>query len=171
MKILPAAIRAPIDALAARWRAMPLRDQRALAGLTLFFGLVIGWYGVVSPVMAYAENSKAAQERALADLIWMQANLHAARQASARAPQHVAGQSLLSAVNASARSSGLNLQRFEPEGDLRVRVTLENAVFTDVMRWIVVLEQQHGLTVENFNADQRGQPGIVNIRLTVGKPT
>lgn len=167
MKAALASLQSTLDA---RWRAMPLRDQRALAALTLFFVLLGGWFGVVSPAMNYAASAQEALAGARADLAWMQANAQAARQAGSRG--HLGdGQSLLSAVNASARESGLNLQRFEPEGGQRVRVTLENAVFTDVMRWIVLLQSQYGLAVESFNADAQAKPGLVNIRLTLGRPS
>jgi len=107
------------------------------------------------------------------DLAWMQANAAAVRQAAkaGSAGHPAAGQSLLAITNASALAAGLKLQRFEPEGERRVRVTLENAVFTDVMGWIVDLEQRNGVTVESFSADGQPQPGIVNIRLTLGMPS
>lgn len=171
MKLLPASITRQWSALGARWQVMPLRDRRALAVLGLFFVLAGSWLGVVSPAINYANDSRAALQQAQADLLWMQLNAVAARQAAARTGQLAAGQSLLSAVNASARASGLNLQRFEPDGEQRVRVTLENAVFVDVMRWVVTLQQQYGLAVDSFSADAQAQPGIVNIRLTVGRPS
>lgn len=171
MKFLPASVTMQIAALQSRWQIMPLRDRRALGSLVLFFVLVGGWLGVVSPAINFARDARAELEQAQEDLIWMQANALAARQAGARPGQAGVGQSLLTAVNASARSSGLNLQRFEPDGEQRVRVTLENAVFTDVMRWVVTLQQQYGLAIDSFSADAQAQPGIVNIRLTVGRPS
>lgn len=171
MRFLLASVPPQLAALKSRWLSLPLRDRRALAALAIFFVLAGGWLGVVSPAMNFAGDSRAALEQAQADLIWMQANALAARQAGARATQAGVGQSLLTAVNASARSSGLNLQRFEPDGEQRVRVTLENAVFTDVMRWVVILQEQYGLAIDSFSADAQAQPGIVNIRLTVGRPS
>lgn len=167
---LPAGLRSITDALRARWFAMPTRDRRALLALSVFFVVAGCWYGVVQPALQFAEKGKADLAAARADLAWMQVNALAARQAAAQGVAADSGQSLLSAVNGSARSIGLNLQRFEPEGERRVRVTLENAVFTDVMRWVVLLESRYGLVVEHFNADSR-QPGLVNVRMTVGKPS
>jgi len=167
---LPAALYALRDALRARWAAMPLRDRRALAALAVFFLIAGGWLGVVQPALTFAEQGREDMATAAADLAWMQANAPAARRAATQGAAFDGGQSLLSAVNGSARGIGLNLQRFEPDGDSRVRVTLENAVFTDVMRWVVLLETRYGLVVEHFNADSR-QPGIVNVRMTVGKPS
>lgn len=157
-------------ALRQRWQAMPVRDQRALAALSLFAVLLAIWFGLVAPLLHFSGSRQDAFVQAKTDFEWMQANAAAARQAGAMQGQLAAGQTLLSAVNASARESGLNLQRFEPDGEQRVRVTLEGAVFVDVMRWIVTLQNRYGLHVESFNADQQAQPGIVNIRMTIGKP-
>lgn len=156
----------------ARWRALPSRDQRALGGLVVFFVAALVWVTVVSPLRAWVDRAQADVAAAQDDLAWMQANAAAARRAAASggAGRLPAGQSLLSAVNGSAREAGINLQRFEPDGDHRVRVTLENAVLTDVLRWIVLVEQRHGLVVENFSADSLPQPGLANIRLTLGMP-
>jgi general secretion pathway protein M len=166
---MKAAVATSLNSLRTRWQAMPLRDQRALAALTAFAVLLALWVALIAPLHNFAGSSQTAYAQAQTDLAWMQANACTARQAGATQGRLAEGQSLLSAVNASARESGLNLQRFEPDGDARVRVTLENAVFTDVMRWIVVLQNRYGLAIESFHADQQAQPGVVNIRMTVGR--
>lgn len=153
----------------ARWQALSLRDRRALAALAAALVVVLFWLAVVAPTLRFAERSRAELATAREDLGWMQANANKVRRAMAQGAGHLEpGQSLLSAVNSSAQQAGLNLQRFEPDGERRVRVTLENAVFTDVMRWIVEVERRYGLQVEHFNAEVQAQPGIVNIRLTLG---
>lgn len=159
--------------LAARWALLPLRDRRALAGLGAFFLAILVWLALIAPILHYADRERARMISAQEDLAWMQANAAAVRQAAkaGSAGHPAAGQSLLAITNASALAAGLKLQRFEPEGERRVRVTLENAVFTDVMGWIVDLEQRNGVTVESFSADGQPQPGIVNIRLTLGMPS
>ncbi|MFZ5699250.1 MAG: type II secretion system protein GspM [Pseudomonadota bacterium] len=161
---------AHLPPLRARWYSLPIRDRRAIAILTIFFVLMSIWLLIVAPVLDYADKARKDIAAAQADFDWMQTNAMRARQAATRgAVSHLAaGQSLLSAVSSSAKEAGLNLQRFDPEGERRVRVTLENAVFTDVMSWLVELENRYGLVVEDFNADGRPQPGIVNIRLTLG---
>lgn len=162
------ALRRQLAPLQARWQVLPLRDRRALALLALALAGLLAWFAVISPVLGYADGNRDDLEHARADLGWMQANANRVRRAASQGAGHLeAGQSLLSAVNASAKDAGLNLQRFEPDGEQRVRVTLENAVFTDVMRWIVELERRYGLQVEHFNADAQA-PGIANIRLTLG---
>lgn len=164
---LQAGLRARMAPLQARWRQLPPRDQRALAAMALAVALALLWFAVAVPAMNYAQSARQDLDTARDDFGWMQANANRARQVSAGGGLQ-SGQSLLSAVNSSAQQAGLSLQRFEPDGEQRVRVTLENAVFTDVMRWVVDLERRYGVRVEHFNADVQAQPGIANIRLTLG---
>lgn len=156
--------------LASRWQAMPTRDRRALFVLGAVAMLLSGWFGIVAPVTDFADGQVSALREAQQDLAWMQANADAARRAGMNGGPAAAatGQSLVAAVNATAQSAGVRLQRFEPDGLQRVRVTLESAVFTDTLRWIVGLHEL-GLVVESFTADPLPQPGLVNIRMTLGR--
>lgn len=152
----------------ARWHALGIRDRRALLGMFFVILAVLGWQWVVKPLTGYAERQQQRLADEYQDLAWMQANAGLARQAGAGGAGTLpAGQSLLSVLNSSAREAGLNLQRFDPDGDSRVRIALENAVFTDVMRWVVDLEQRYGVTVSSLTADSQPQPGVVNIRLVL----
>lgn len=157
-----------IAPLMLRWSALPLNDRRALSVLGAFMIIMVLWFGIISPIINYADRAQARLLTAQADLAWMQANAAAARRAGTVSSVSLkTGQSLLAAVNSSAREAGLNLQRFEPAGEQRVSVTLENAVFTDVMAWLVTLEKQYGFVIQSVSADNQPQAGIVNIRLTL----
>lgn len=158
--------RARLVPMVVAFRQLPTRDQRLLALMMAALAVALLWVLVAAPAMRYAESARQQLDAARADLGWMQANAARARHASAVGALQP-GQTLLSAVNASAQQANLNLQRFEPDGDRRVRVTLENAVFTDVMRWVVDLERRYGVRVDSFNADVQAQPGLANIRLTL----
>lgn len=152
----------------ARWHALGIRDRRALLGMSLVILAVLVWQLIALPLTGYAERQQQRLADEYRDLAWMQENAGLARQAGAGGTGTLpAGQSLLSVLNSSAREAGLNLQRFDPDGDSRVRIALENAVFTDVMRWVVDLEQRYGVTVSSLTADSQGQPGAVNIRLVL----
>lgn len=167
--VLPLSLAARLAPLQARWQAMPLRDRRAFAALSLFLGAVLLWLAIIAPAFRFAANAHERLGAARADFSWMTGHASEARQAAQSAARGLpAGQSLMAVVSSSAGQAGINLQRFEPDGAQRVRVSIENAAFTDVMRWVVLLEQQYGLRVSAFTADAVAEPGIANIRLTVG---
>ncbi len=163
---LSVALKPYLAPLASRWATMSKRDQRALIVMSCFLLLTLSWMLLISPVMQYANDSRAALTKAHEDLAWMQANAVLARQAD-NAGNLPPGQNLLAVINGDARQANLDLQRFEPDGESRVRITLENAVFIDVVRWIVGLENRYGIQVEHFQAEAQPQPGLANIRLTM----
>ena len=67
-------------------------------------------------------------------------------------------------VTSSASSFGLVVSRLEPQENM-IRVTLENADFTKVMRWLVQLETTSTLRVSEIRIDRGPQPGIVNAQI------
>lgn len=157
-----------LAAVGARWQALSERDRRALSIMATVVGLAAAWWLLLAPLQSAAQRAVDRHADEASALAWMQANAGLARQGAASgAGQLPPGQSMLAAVNASARGAGLDLQRFEPEGDLRVRISLEKAVFTDVMAWLADLERRYGIQVANLTADAQGDPGRVNLRLTL----
>lgn len=165
---LAASINTALAPWRARWDALGLRDRRALLLMAVAIAAVIVWQLILVPVTGYAASQVARLADEQQNLAWMQANASRAREAGAGAAAALpAGQSLLAVLNSSARDAGLNLQRFDPDGESRVRIAMENAVFTDVMRWVVDLERRYGVVVSSLSAEHQAQPGVVNIRLVL----
>lgn len=81
-------------------------------------------------------------------------------------PRAVDGSSLLGIVDVSARAAGLGagLQRVRPL-ERAVEVEMEAVVYSELMRWLVALEQGHGVRVANLGLDRTENSGMVNARL------
>lgn len=103
---------------------------------------------------------------------WMMANEPALKAASnsgsARAGGTVSGQALMSQINQSAKMMGIDLKRYEPDGETKLRVWLDDASFNSVMKWLAQLEKQHGIKVINISADAEKAPGIANFKVILG---
>ena len=87
-----------------------------------------------------------------------------------QAPQRSSGgQSLMALMDKTARQAGLSgaVKRIEPEGQNKVRVRLEGAVFDDLMRWLEALGGGYGIQVESVTIDRQDTIGMVNARLTL----
>lgn len=67
-------------------------------------------------------------------------------------------------VTSSAEAAGLSLSRLEPEGE-RLRVTLEEASFAQVVLWISDLEAEQGVALAAIEMDRRTAPSVVSARL------
>lgn len=101
---------------------------------------------------------------------WMQQTATEVKQLRGSAPARKgAGQSLLAAVDSTARQHGLAaaMKRVEPEGTDKVRIRLEQAGFDDMTRWLELLVREYGVHIESITVDGRNQSGVVDARLTL----
>lgn len=153
-----------------RWfQSRSHRDQCMLIVLGAFLVLVTLWLGVWQPVqdgLAVAQGRHAA---ALADHRWMIENRSLAERAAAAQGEGSgrSGQALLSTVASSARQSGLTLNRFQPEGDDALAVSLDDVPFAELLLWLETLATREGIRVRQATIDGRDQPGRVRARLVL----
>ena len=79
------------------------------------------------------------------------------------------GRSLLAVVDQTAKQSGLGgaIKRVEPDKEDRVRVSLEQVAFDDMVRWLSSLRQSYAVNVDTVTIDRQPQPGLVNANLVL----
>ncbi|MFH7320074.1 type II secretion system protein GspM [Desulfurivibrio sp. D14AmB] len=149
----------------------PRQRPLLMVGLGLL-GLLLIWLLLLSPLNA----SRATLAREIAakeqELLWMRAAAAEVRQfqSATAGVGGGGGGSPLAVIDTSARQLGLGqaMQRVEPVGGREVRVWLENAVFDDLLRWLVQLEAGHGIQVAEIVVEPgRTASGLVNARLTL----
>jgi general secretion pathway protein M len=77
--------------------------------------------------------------------------------------------SLLALVDETAKQSRLGqaMKRVEPEGQDKVRIQLDGAVFDDMAQWLEKLELSYNVRVERISVDKLDHPGYVNARVTL----
>jgi general secretion pathway protein M len=141
------AARGWLDGRSPRERAL-LAGLAALAVAGLFFGLV-------------QRPLAAERDRALAEIVRLDATLAAARAAG---PAPVAAAAPASPADAAA-AHGLTIQRIEPEG-ARTRIAFEDAAFADLLAWIATVEAGGG-RVAALELVRRPAPGMVAATVTL----
>jgi len=104
--------------------------------------------------------------------LWMQQSAKEALQLRGVTPDTggVSGnRSLLALVDETAKQSrlGLAMKRVEPEGQDKVRIQLDDALFDDVTLWLEKLETSYNIRVERISIDKLDRAGFVNVRLTL----
>jgi general secretion pathway protein M len=77
--------------------------------------------------------------------------------------------SLLAVVDQTSKQSQLtpSVKRIEPDGQELVRVTLEQASFDDMVKWLGDLQRSNGVSVEDISIERQVESGRVNVRLTL----
>ncbi|MDN5862836.1 MAG: type II secretion system protein M, partial [Salinisphaera sp.] len=103
---------------------------------------------------------------------WMtqiEAEAAALRQQGGRETIRGRGDSLLAVVDQTSRDAGLSaaLQRIQPQGQDKATVTLDDAGFDKLLRWLRTLEQSYGIVVQALSVTREDKPGTVQARLTL----
>lgn len=77
--------------------------------------------------------------------------------------------SLLALVDETAKQSRLGqaMRRVEPEGQDKVRIQLDGALFDDMAQWLEKLELGYNIHVDRISVDRLDSPGFVNARVTL----
>jgi len=161
----------PVLGKLSRWfYGLSQRDQSALKWLSLALLLFLTYAFVWQPVQQNLERSKAAREQAYTNLVWMKENELRARQLAKQQPSAavsnpLSGKSLLSVVSSTAQKFKVELQRFEPRGEAKVNVWLDNVSFNQMMLWISELNTTHSIRIEQITVEKSEQPGRVSARM------
>lgn len=157
-------MRIDVAPLKAAWAARTPRERVLLGVMAVVAGVIVVWYGLVSPLRAAAEDARrqrtAAAERLarVEDLARRIETL--SRTAPARSPE-----ALDALVAGSATEAGVTLdERVPVDAGLRVRATAAEA--KAVFPWLQSLQTRHGLRVSNLTA-LRGQGGTVEVEAVV----
>ena len=74
--------------------------------------------------------------------------------------------SLLSIASATAKQFDITFNRFEPVGDDKVRLRLDQVEFNALVSWLGVLESDKGIVAVDISLDAASS-GYVSVRLTI----
>jgi len=143
------------------------REQYLVGGGTIVAACIIIWALVWTPLKSGTvelNERLASQEQVLANLYRAQA-LKQTSQSNLNARR--AG-SMVVVVDQTTRAAGLQsaVTRNQPDGPDGIRVTLKDAQFDAVVRWLADLSST-GVIVETVSVDQTRQPGLVNCTLVL----
>lgn len=152
------------------WANLQPRERHTLLGGGIVLALILVYALVVDPfqqALAGLQQSVATQEETLAWMRQASAEIKRLRAATPGA-RRVSGQSLMSLIDASARSTGLSgaIKQIRPEGQ-GVKVRLEEVAFDDMLRWLDQLQRNHGVSLGSLVMERLAQPGRVNASVTL----
>lgn len=155
------ALRQWLDGLAAR-------ERNLVYVAAAVIGLAIVYLAVVLPVTTSASGRAARITQKSADLQWMR-QVAPQLQAVAAAGGAASNEPLVVLVDRTGRQAGLGsaIRDQSPSGEHGLRLRLEAASFDVLVTWLVVLQQQHGVSVDTATIDAGTAPGLVNASLTL----
>ncbi|WP_066684062.1 type II secretion system protein M [Caulobacter sp. CCH9-E1] len=144
------------------WASRTARERGLLSIMAAMLVVVIGWYGVASPLARLAADARERLER----VSQQQAMLAVAARS---VPKRVATQESTQAiVEASAAKAGIAIarRRQDAEGRFTIWVTAIDA--RQLLPWTVGLERSGSITVVEFTAS-RLDGGLIEAEITFAK--
>lgn len=157
--------------LLAWFESLAPRERVTLAAGAVLLTLMLAWFLIVEPLAD--ERSELtqrirAQERGVA---WMEAAVDTLGEASGsrRGKVERDDRSLLALVDETVRTHNLAdaLRRAEPDTSGAVRLWFEAVSFDRLIEWMVAMDSNYGVSVTEFGAESRPDPGSVDARVTV----
>ena len=158
-----------LSVLSARYNQLETRDQKALLILSAFLALSLVYVLVWLPVEEKSQAAERSRDSKLQLVEWMASKESEAKAASVgqvNATQtNVAP--MLSIINRSAQKNQITLKRFEPDGNSRLRVWVEDVPFSYFILWVQELEAVHQVHAISLSLDNSDQSGRVSAKLTL----
>jgi general secretion pathway protein M len=153
--------------LLVRYKHLEKRDRLALNSLGVFFGLLILYFAIWSPVDQFYEDSKAERDRELSLIQYMRNSEKQARASTKGAGAGSSGRSLLTLVSRAAQGKGIKPDRVQPEGSDAVSIWFNSVSFDDLINFIKQIQSIDGIYVQQISIDREDSPGTVKTRIVL----
>lgn len=162
-----------LDPVLAYWRTLSARERLILGGGAILLVLVLLYSIAWAPLQLDLTRLRANVPKAHEQLQWMRSQENRIRQLRASFPAASHGGGLLSFVEQSAKSYGVqqSIKRSEPDGASAVRVSLDGVAFNSLISWLAHLQKQGGIRIDNASLEPLPMPGTVNARLVLRSGT
>lgn len=141
------------------------RDRLAVNVLTLLMSLYFITSVFLSPALKHLFAAEKNYQQQIENHAWMLEQQPIVKEMLAIKPAVREG-SLLSIASATAKQFDITFNRFEPVGDDKVRLRLDQVEFNALVSWLGVLESDKGIVAVDISLDAASS-GYVSVRLTI----
>lgn len=149
-----------------RYSSLSDKDRLIVNILAVVFSLFLLYQLVISPAFQYLNGASRDYKNKLEGYEWMESQKEETKALLTKSKSEREG-SLLSVASNTAKKHNLNFTNFEPDGDERLRLRLENIKFNDLVSWLGELELQQGVSAVDIAMDGGTSSGYVDVRLTL----
>ncbi|MEM6852344.1 MAG: type II secretion system protein M [Pseudomonadota bacterium] len=141
------------------WAEHTPREQALMAGIGVSAAVVAVWLLIFKPLAEYRRSAEAnyAAAAALLDEVEAGAREAAALRARGERTGAATSGSIRSIVGASASKENVTITRLQPDDSGGLNVWLESVASDALYRWIVALDEEHGVSVSraSIRANER----------------
>ncbi|MBL4606696.1 MAG: type II secretion system protein M [Pseudomonadales bacterium] len=160
-----------LSLISARFNQLETRDQKALLILGAFAALILVYALIWLPVADKTHNAERSRDAKRSLVEWMQSKESEAMAVSGAQgnKNQTSSAPMLSIINQSAQKNRISLKRFEPEGNAKLRVWVEDVPFNNFILWVQVLESEHQIHVASMSLDNPDQSGRISAKLILNR--
>jgi general secretion pathway protein M len=141
------------------------RDRLAVNILTLLMAFYLIFSVILSPALKHLFTAEKNYQQQIENHAWMLEQQPIVKEMLATKPTVREG-SLLSIASATAKQFDISFNRFEPVGEDKVRLRLDQVEFNSLVSWLGVLESDEGIVAVDISLDAASS-GYVSVRLTI----
>lgn len=141
------------------------RDRLAVNILTLLMAFYLIFSVILSPALKHLFTAEKNYQQQIENHAWMLEQQPIVKEMLTTKPTVREG-SLLSIASATAKQFDISFNRFEPVGEDKVRLRLDQVEFNSLVSWLGVLESDEGIVAVDISLDAASS-GYVSVRLTI----
>jgi len=144
------------------------RERLMLLGAVVFLSGVLLYFVLVNPAINAAADAKQTLASKQALIQWMKSNesqVAQLRKQNGASSKPSSSQSFLALVNRSSGQYSVPLKRYEPEGQNKLRVWVEDVPFNGLISWLNELQAKNAINVVNISIDAQKDPGIISAKI------
>ncbi|NOQ93424.1 MAG: hypothetical protein GQ547_02180 [Methylophaga sp.] len=150
------------------WQSLVKREQIVVAILTIIVVLLTFQSLVWQPLYQGRDNARNSVDKQAQLLSWMNQQAVVAKQLKASSSQvNRSSQSISQRINAAAKRTKIEINRFQTSGENKVQVWLDNADFSKSLLWLEALQKKQGVVVDSITVSETNKVGSVAIRATL----
>lgn len=144
------------------WNGLQQREQKLLSILSVVGGIGLFYALVWAPLHQARDSQQLAATTAAQQLVWLQGKMPQL----AAAPAVAGGGSLNDKVSQTSRQFQINVSRMQPK-DEQLDLMLDDVPFEQLLRWLQVLQTEHGVRLVQLEVSDTDESGVVRVRRLV----
>ncbi len=156
------------------YHSLQPRERIMVIATAIIMVITIFYLTVWEPLHKGLDSAEQEYQSNLNNLQWMQqaaAEVRALKSSGSSARNTASNQPVTLVVEQAANNSAIknNISKLESSSNDGARVALNAASFDQMLIWLNVLEQNHGIRVSSASIERSDKPGTVNARLSFNK--
>ena len=147
------------------WAERTAREQILLAGAGALIVVIVCWYAVLAPALAWRSEAERDFVRAAEDFeVMVEGAARYRALAAGPARTQRSGAPLRTVIGRTANERGVAISRVQPLDDGRLGVWLDTVEADALMAWLTELSREEGVRVDRVSLDREGD-GVVRAQL------